>query len=321
MRRKEEYVYDFATDAWVAADAFNTRAEASDVAPLTPDVAPAPGKWTKLAPRGMDLPFATILLVWCAVGLAILSLVLLKSTLIVAASLCGVVAFAVYASRGFASLKLTAADRMLLEDPDDLDVCLVHLTIVRRGRISGTDKGVVWFAEGKLFFNGHRTSFAIGGEDVLPPSQWPFATSGERVEIPDHVVPLRVSEGTASVQLWPLSVGSGEMRFLKSLYAFRRRPPRSRGPRQWAALRTLVMTPDSDLLTYDFEADLWTEDAFVMVRRGEGERPAPEREPRPGRVVRPRKTEPTRASPVRDLGRGSRSGPPSPSSPCSSSAS
>ena len=55
----------------------------------------------------------------------------------------------------------------------------------------------------------------------------------------EHTIPLRVPNGTADVTFTPLTDGKAvtpnEMRFLKNLYAFRRRPPTSKGPRQFSS--------------------------------------------------------------------------------------
>ena len=131
-------------------------------------------------------------------------------------------------------------DFRLLEDPDDPDVCLVSLRIVSAGRTVGRDRGVVWFEDGRLLYSGHRTSFALGGEDIAPRGERHAYAREFGSVLPDEAVPLRIDE-TKVVILKPLArksdVGNRqEMRFLKALYAFKRNPPRSFGPRQWPPL-------------------------------------------------------------------------------------
>ena len=126
----------------------------------------------------------------------------------------------------------TSNDLMLYENPDDLDLCLVEASFLKNGRTTGRDRGVVWFSEGRLLFCGHRTSFALGGEDVLPPAR---RTKTERER--GDLLTLRGLPFRANIVFRPV-MARGESparahRFLERLYAFQMRPPVSRGPRQW----------------------------------------------------------------------------------------
>ena len=200
---------------------------------------PAQGCWTKPpAPEGGP-PVAALVLGVAALGLFLLAAFLGSVFVAVPAYICAFFSAIVWKRGGNPMLGVDEADRMLVENPDDLDVCLVRLTVMSRGRFVGRDKGVVWFADGMLLYNGHRTSFVLGGEDVLPKEQWPVVRLQHSiVEIDDTVVPLRVPKGSASIELIPLgSFGSpAEMRFLKRLYEFRLHPSESHGPRQWPPL-------------------------------------------------------------------------------------
>lgn len=123
-------------------------------------------------------------------------------------------------------------DLLLLEDPEDRDTCLVEITIFKEGREIGRDRGVAWFDSGRLMFNGHRTSFAIGGEDVLPRRLWVRQPNIDRT----LAVPFRYSHGAyVRFQLLtgPIITVDHQERFVERLGAFRSRPPQSRGPRQW----------------------------------------------------------------------------------------
>ena len=234
MERADEYVYDFATNAWTVRDRFNGSAQRRAVALDTSTTAPLQGKWTKPAPKRRGISMLDGLLFFLLVGLVAAALAtrsFLPLVFGISPALC------IGSLRGFnlnASCLATSADRMLLENPDDLDVCLVGIAILCDGVEVGKDRGVAWFEDGKLLYNGHRTSFAIGGEDILP-HEWPHGPFAVPQELPDLVILLRTPGSRTSVEFTPIPNISTpqEMRFLKRLYEFRRRPPRSRGPRQW----------------------------------------------------------------------------------------
>ena len=144
MERKDEYVYDFATDAWLVRDRFNGRIDRSVANPATSGSEPLPGFWTKPAPSPQKPRIETVLLTWAALACTVASLVLIKPKLVVFAALCGGAAFLIHALRR-AEASHSHADRMLLENPDDLDVLLVGIAILRNGVDVGRDRGVVWF--------------------------------------------------------------------------------------------------------------------------------------------------------------------------------
>lgn len=233
MRPPDRTTFDFHTGVWVRADPTTPRESFEIAAAERAYTEPAPGRWTKpAAPQRSDERLMALLL-WTFVTFAIAAIVVRSLALLAV----GTVPFALLcalAARRSRDLSVTAADRRLLEDPDDRDVCLLHLTIIHGEREIGRDKGVVWFSHGALLYNGHRTSFAIGSEDVLPMSQW---SSAQRNSLEDRFVPLRVERGKAWIEVVALATGNSagspaEMRFLKSLYEFLRHPEPSRGPRQ-----------------------------------------------------------------------------------------
>lgn len=236
MRKPGRLVFDFQTNRWVHPDEFNSWAKGreSDLAP--PESDPAEGRWYRPEKPAAPIWPLVVLLGWGAVFLIFFGLAFRSLGLVAGGAVAAAAALLVQDVRRAINLRITRSDRRLLEDPDDLDVCLVHLQIFRDGRSVGKDKGVVWFADGLLLYSGHRTSFAIGGEDVLPRAFWSGADFP--LGVADSIVPLRVREGKAHLVLRPLVDGRGfgaprEMRFLKRLYAFRHRPPRSRASRQW----------------------------------------------------------------------------------------
>ncbi len=224
MKRDELY-YDFDRDAWIETPGIHAHWSDRDLLP--PTHPPAPGKWLRPPRR-----FRMFLLLW---PLMLLTQVLMLLALVWKAFVLVPVAAAVMGI--FQLLNAyrsppSAVDRRLLENPDDLDVCLVEVTINRNGRTVGVDRGAAWFGEGRLLFSGHATSFAIGGEDVLPRSQWHRLQENRT-----HILPLRDAGSRTALVFEPLHLRSvpdeRQQRFLERLHAFRKRPPQSRGPRQW----------------------------------------------------------------------------------------
>jgi len=239
MGGPEHLVFDFDTNTWVQQDVLSAQIGLSDShldAPATP---PTPGRW--LRPTKPDAAKGrTALAVGGAIVLVAIAIAFDRGVLLAPAIVLTILGAVISDSELYSMRAVTEKDRRLIEDPDDLDVCLVGLEIVRDGRSVGRDKGVVWFADGLLLYSGHRTSFAIGGEDVLPPDEWEGLPNRSHDHRSDLRVPLLVERGTAYVELTPLIDKKGsspqEMRFLKRLYAFRLRPPLSQGPRQWPPL-------------------------------------------------------------------------------------
>lgn len=235
-------MFDFETNAWVQPDRFNSRAQGHEIVLDAPSDAPAEGRWTKPAPVKKPTPFTSILAGWAVVALVVAGAALQSVLLVGLAVLCATLAAVIHNAQSPDDCRITQADRLLIEDPDDRDVCLVGLTIVRDGLTVGNDKGVAWFADGMILYNGHRTSFALGGEDMLPRELWgAFDNLQGGSELGERCVPLRMAKGRAFVGFTPLGTtdlidGAREMRFLKRLSAFRRRPPQSRVPRQWPPL-------------------------------------------------------------------------------------
>jgi hypothetical protein len=127
-------------------------------------------------------------------------------------------------------------DLRLMENPDDPDVCLVDVDIVVDHESVGRDRGVVWFEGGRLLFTGHRTSFALGGEDVVPDERWRRLIWDQR-HMPQDLIPLEYPGRIVYVAFTLARRGEGvlmrqEMNFVGRLDEFRRRPPSSTGPRQ-----------------------------------------------------------------------------------------
>lgn len=237
MGGPERLVFDFDTNAWVPQGFLSETQELLDSHLPAPAIPPSPGRWTRPAKPILAKRQAALALSGAA-AFVVAGIALREVAWVFPAAFFGNLGLVYTDSSTYDLRVVTQADRHLLEDPEDPNVCLVALNVVRNGKSVGRDKGVVWFDDGLLLYNGHRTSFAIGGEDVLPRDQWELLPNA----LSDLCVPLRVPSGIAHVELAPLVEGNGgspsEMRFLKRLYAFRLRPPLSRGPRQWPPLES-----------------------------------------------------------------------------------
>ena len=138
----------------------------------------------------------------------------------------------------------------LLEDPDDRNVCLVAVTIVRNRLTVGRDRGAAWFEGGALHFSGERTSFIVGGENVLPQSRWSVFNDGEGMALPAFALPLDVDDVPTYVSFRPLSHSDRsasygqEILFMRRLAPLRKPPgTRPRSPAV-AAVRALRVIED-----------------------------------------------------------------------------
>ena len=232
--------YDFAKDAWTE-DAFVMVRRGEGERPA-PDREPAPGRWFAEAspakPRERfgisedlrNLAAAALFALLVVAFLAVPSLAprMLAAVLLVVLALM-LLAFAGRERHPEAEPR----DVGLLEHPEDPDVCLVEIRIVRNGEPVGKDRGALWFEGGRLLFSGHRTSFAIGGEDVLPHSR-------HRPGLPSGALPLRIAGESAHLEFlilrYPELDRTRYERFGHRLLAFRSFTPPARGPRQWPPL-------------------------------------------------------------------------------------
>ncbi len=135
--------------------------------------------------------------------------------------------------------KARPSDRALLEDPGDAEVFVVVVRVSRDAlpNREDADRGAAWLAEGKLFFSGHRTSFVLGGEDVLPNREWPAAYDALRRE--GVAIPLRTTPRPYVLEVMGLPRRSAAekaryARFDDELRRFRNHPQASDGRgRQW----------------------------------------------------------------------------------------
>jgi hypothetical protein len=241
----DDITYDFDTDQWVVHRLIKARWIERELPP--PFRPPKPGRWIKkpikrhlrekaYGPLGFGALGTSTVLAY-ALSNNVGWLVGLTSSLLWIGLPC-----ALYFATRPNHLSATDEDLRLLEDPYDKDTCLVEVMIVRDGECVGADRGVAWFDGGRLMFNGARTSFAIGGEDVLPRREWEIRGGSVKIDT-CLTVPLRLPRYEAAqalVGFRPLRAPNipidHEERFVERLGAFRSRPPQSRGPRQWPPL-------------------------------------------------------------------------------------
>ncbi len=229
--------YDLDANAWVrrAADMRSNHVEPGSLAP-------AKGLWSSPPPkRKFTTKQLGIITGVMLVGFGIATFFFRITPVLFSALMLPLQAL--FAIGGTGGHVATKQDRRLVEDVDDANVCLVGVTVRRDGKRVGEDRGVVWFSEGALFYNGHRTSFVLGGQDVVPHDEFTRIRRGRsKEELPDRMVALRHPDGEVVLEIVPLtSSGSGtgspsEMRFLKRFYEFRRRPVHADVARQWPPL-------------------------------------------------------------------------------------
>lgn len=227
---REDLFYDFERDIWIETPSVHVSWSDRDLP--APATEPQPGVWLRPPPGSYKNPVQISLL---AAGFLMLVLGLTLGGEIVPILLAGIALVFLASLSTIYRPRVSKDDRLLIEDPDDLDVCLVDVRINHRGRTIGYDRGAAWFSEGRLLFSGHATSFAIGGEDVSPRSKW-HPLQHDRT----NILPLRTPVGPTVLVFDILPEAKGpwerERRFIERLHAFRMRPPRSRGPRQWPPL-------------------------------------------------------------------------------------
>jgi hypothetical protein len=234
MRRS----YDLDANAWVrrAADTLS-----ADVEPGA--LAPAKGIWSSYEPANSDRRF-----LYLNIGATVISLCCLVVSVYIHSGfftfMAGLILTQTFTTTlAGKHLSPTKRDLRLLEDENDADVCLVSLSIRSGGKGIGEDRGVVWFSEGRLFYSGHRTSFVLGGQDVVPRSEMSLTSLAQReAKLSEMSIALRHPDGNGEIRVVPLKVSnsgpwaSAEMRFRKRFYEFQRQPTYVNAPRQWPPL-------------------------------------------------------------------------------------
>lgn len=202
------------------------------------DRPPAPGRWSR-PPLKVDRERPQKVVFLSCMALMPVCLLAHRTDLLFSLPFVAFAALMVLSSHRGNDRVPTTADLYLLENPDDSEVCLVEVTLRYDGLSSAWDRGVAWFEDGRLLFVGHRTSFALGGQDVVPTRDWPeFTSERNHGLLQFNAVPLRIPNSHHSVAFIPLERKGtiGEMQracFEHRLAHFRKDPRPSSGPRQW----------------------------------------------------------------------------------------
>lgn len=239
MPESEQTRFDFGANAWVRDD-FLTRRTVEIAAPEVP---PAEGRWVvaperQVRSRGSRIAVAIALMLlvdgFLYHGLSGLFWAFVWDTV-------GLLVWSNLAPTGPAGAG--PDDLRLFETSDDPDVCLVEVTIVHDDHEVGTDRGVAWFEDGALLFSGAKTSFAIGGQDVLPRSFWGEYGRECATALPRDAIPLRTTRPRTYLRIVPLDrnekvAAEQTARLLRERQTFRERPTLSPLSRQWPPFRS-----------------------------------------------------------------------------------
>jgi len=149
--------FDFESNRWNHAAAPS----------LGNETTPREGLWIAPLPTPKRVPLRTQLILAAFFGASLLATYLSHGFLFPVVLLSALVSLILLSSPGDKpNFVPTEEDLKLLEDEGDLDVCLITLKITADGREVGRDRGAAWFSDGRFLFNGHRTSFALGGQAV-----------------------------------------------------------------------------------------------------------------------------------------------------------
>lgn len=129
----------------------------------------------------------------------------------------------------------------LLEDPDDPSVCLVTIGVYQNGYLTGTDRGVAYIEDGALIFAGDRTSFVIGGQDLLPRDKYLYKDSYTANITCDVAVGLRHADRRIALAISKVSRPYGKeiksaLEFMPALRTWRDSRPQSSLDRQYPPL-------------------------------------------------------------------------------------
>ncbi len=94
-------------------------------------------------------------------------------------------------------------DREFSERPAGIVEYPIEIVILRQGRELGADRGVAWFEDGLLNFNGTATSFAIAAEDIVPRKK--VRKIDPYKELPSDCIRVIFPGESAAVRLLPLN--------------------------------------------------------------------------------------------------------------------
>ncbi len=95
------------------------------------------------------------------------------------------------------TLYVSAEDTDLLMHSGDEEVQLVETWILQSNRVSGRDRGLLWFDAGILYFLGKRCSFWLRAEDILSAESAHYSPGS----LPKRATKLRLS-GLRATEVW-----------------------------------------------------------------------------------------------------------------------
>ena len=137
------------------------------------------------------------------------------------------------------ALRTQGADRAFSDAPPGLVEYAVEVVIEAEGGCVGKDRGIVWFEDGLLTFNGATCSFAFAAPDVYAREK--IGDKDPYYGLPRGVLRLRALGRVATVRFLPLL--GRRLGFEYALGRFLASVPTSERPRQWPPLVPYGMTP------------------------------------------------------------------------------
>jgi len=120
------------------------------------------------------------------------------------------------------------------------DEFTVEITIVANGRRLGSDRGIVWFAEGLMGFSGSATSFVL--------ADWAFELirAQRRATMSEHAVPagaLLLIDAPVPAYILVRVLGRGTAAFTRRLRRFERESAAGNAERSWPPLTSYSESP------------------------------------------------------------------------------
>lgn len=123
-------------------------------------------------------------------------------------------------------------DAAFSDRPAGIQEFPVEILVLLDGRVLGTDRGLVWFEDGLLNFNGRATSFALAAPDVVP-RKW-ITTQDPYQNLSGDALRLSIDGPVAVLRVRPL-LGS-RWRFKAKLRRFLKENASTPKARQWPPL-------------------------------------------------------------------------------------
>lgn len=193
---------------------------------------PTISTWSDRTPLGPRPPsaFWPLTARWTlAIGVFALSIFLTLKTPGALGPLVFLPAMCLFVSAAYAQWRFANAPRPISEEDKALlddapGPWLVEVEIVQSGYVTGQDRGAMWMEGDRLVFNGHRSSFALGSDDLIPNTL--RTLDGQffqrRLRWQTWIVDLTYPKRPVQIVFTPLMLNSG---LDKNLFFFRRRAP------------------------------------------------------------------------------------------------